>query len=561
MPVRFLDEEQKGVVPAKRSIRFLDEEPALDNMRPQGNAGGAARAAAYGFSGGNIPFGNVITSGLGAAIAKAASPLTGDERTLRELYDQAQADTKATQDAHKLATLAGNVAGAVSTLPAAFSKGGAATLAGVKGETARKAITGGAEKIGEYAGKVANFSPFAKSGVGNAATRFAGRSVLAAPVAGAYSAGDADSGERGEAFGKGAALGVAASAAVPAGFALGAGLLKGSKNIVTGIKARSPDVLNDALSGMKEFSRNLYRKSESSGAVLTPQAAQKISNSVSNIVKNSNTGASQTLYSKTIAAIKGLNEDIANGNTGLETLDAHRQILGNLAKDITNPNRMQEAEAAGRAIDEIDSIIENLSPADIQNQSREAIESLLQARKVWSQSKKFEKIASIVENAGGDANKLKRDLDRFAANKKNTLGWSDDEKQALKFAAEQTTGEGLLKMFGKFGFDLGSGRAIGNTALPIIGGYIAGGGGGAIAASALGTAARQGQKYLARGKTELLLDALEKSTKNQPQATPVKQTPSIAQNLANAIGVSRAGFTKKPSAPQAINRYIKKRGK
>lgn len=547
MPIRYLDEQP--IEQPKSRIRYLDEETPVQN---QARAGSPAEAFGLGIAGGQLPFGNVITSRLAA---EATAPFLQQEGeswrdAASRLYDEAQAYTKATQEENPKATLAGNIAGAVSTIPAAFSKGGGGGLGGIRG-----AVTTGTEKAGEYAGKLANFSPFAEKGLGaagNVATRYVGRTAVAAPVAGLYAAGDADAGKRGEAFKSGAAMGAVASAAIPAALA-GVGLAaKGAKNIAKGITARAPEMLDDALMSMKDFSRGLYKQSEAAGAILTPQAAQQISQSVSNIVKNANTGASQTLYSKTLGAIQGLNDDLARGNTGLEVLDAHRQILGNLAKDITNPNRAQEAEAAGRAIDAIDNIIENLTPNDIQNQSRDAIESLLQARQVWSQSKKFEKISDIVKNSGGDANKLKRDLERFASNAKNTLGWNKEELDALKFAGQQTTGEGLLKMLGKFGFDIGSGRAVGNTGLPVIGGAIGGGAGlmtGGLSGAAIpaatvmgvGTAARQGQKYLARGKAELLLEALEKYGQNPQIAQQAQQSPNIAQKMAKALGVSRAG--------------------
>lgn len=92
--------EMYSAIPTKPEQKPWDMYAPAEEPKTQGNAGGGARAAAYGFTGGQVPFGNVITSGIGAGIAKAASPFTGDTRSYGELYNQAQADTKATQEAN-----------------------------------------------------------------------------------------------------------------------------------------------------------------------------------------------------------------------------------------------------------------------------------------------------------------------------------------------------------------------------------------------------------------------------------------------------------------------------
>jgi hypothetical protein len=474
-----------------------------------GNAGGSARAVAYGVTGGQVPFGNVITSGIGAGYAK----LRGDERSLRELYDQAQADTKATQEANPGATLAGNVLGAVSTLPAAFSK--MPQAAGLISTPAA-----GLKNVTDFAGKVATYSPFKGSGIaagtGNLATRMAGGTVVAAPAVGLYAAGEADAGKRLEGFKQGAGMGAALGAALPVAGIAGSAAIGGGKNIVKGLGARGEDLISESLDVIKDSSRVLYKQADEAGVLAKPQAAETLISKLSSIVKNKDI-ASQRLYASTIKSIQDLTDDFMTGNTGLMTLDRHRQILGNLAKDITNPNKAQEAEAAGRAIDVIDDFIEGLKPQDLLSGNTNAVKALQAARSEWSKSKRFEKIGQIIVNAANDANKLKRDLERFRTNPKNTLGWSDAEKEALKLASQQTTGEGVLKLFGKFGFDLGGGRSLGNTGLPILGSLASGIGAGSTGVGVLvptvGTAARSAQKAIARGKAETLLQVIENGGK------------------------------------------------
>lgn len=491
----------------------LQKKFSAPQTKQQGTAGGSGRAFAYGLSGGQIPFGNVITSGIGAGIAKVASPFTGDERTLGQLYDQAQMDTKATQEANPNATLAGNIAGIVSTLPAAFSK--PVQGAGIIATPAK-----GLQKLGNFTGKMVSATPFKGSGMlagaGNLGTRMVGGAAVSAPVGGLYAAGEADAGNRMEALGKGARTGAALGAAFPVAGALVGSSLKGVSNAYKGITARGEVALEDALQGIKDASSKLYKATEQAGVLAKPEAAKTLIDDLSGIIKTKDI-ASQRLYSNTLRSIKDLEDDVLSGNTGLMTLDRHRQILGNISKDIMNPNKAQEAEAAGRAIDVIDDFIDNLTPDKLISGTTEAVDSLVKARSIWAKSKRFEKIASFINNAGNDANKFKRDLEKFRLNPKNTLGWSDAEKEALKAASTQTTGEGVLKALGKFGFDIGSGRAPGNTVGAVIGSAVAGTASGALAPAALvpisGTAARTTHKLITFGKAEELLKVIEQGGK------------------------------------------------
>lgn len=483
-----------------KAITFDD----LPNKAPaQYPPGSALESFGLGISAGQIPFADRLTSAMAAG---AVAPFVPE--TYSELYKTAQDYSRSTRDASPNAALAGNIVGIASSIPAAFSSVPKVTGALSGAGRVLKGVT-------DVAGKVATYSPFKGSGAlasaGNLATKMAGSAAVAAPVTGAYYAGEAKPGEMGQEFGKGATMGAAVGAAIPAAGAVLGSLVAGAGNAYKGLTARGESALADSLGAIKDQSRSLYKYADEAGALAKPEAAQELVGSLSSIVKNKDI-ASQKLYSNTLGAIKDLGEDVAAGNTGLMTLDRHRQILGNIAKDITDKNKAQEAEAAGRAIDVIDDFIQGLTPNKLASGSKDAIDALTEARAVWGKSKRFEKIADFINNAGNDANKLKRDLDRFRMKKSNTLGWSDAEKEALNTAAKQTTGEGVLKALGKFGFDLGSGRAPGNTVGAVIGSGVAGGTlglGPAAIVPAVGTAARSAQKTIAFGKAESLLKVIE----------------------------------------------------
>jgi len=371
------------------------------------------------------------------------------------------------------------------------------------------------------------------AGKGGLGSRIVKNAAISALPAGIYGANKETGGieDKAKAALSYAVPAAALGGALPVLGSVGKSALGGTKNIIKGIGARGEDAISEALGAIKEGSRSLYSVADNAGVLAKPDAVQPLLNDLASVVKNKDI-ASQKLYSSTLGAIKDLGDDIAAGNTGLMTLDRHRQILGNLAKDITNPNKAQEAEAAGRAIGFIDDFIDNLTPDKLLSGDDTAVQALKAARSEWAKSKRFEKIGQIITGAANDANKLKRDLEKFRTNPKNTLGWSDAELEALKQASTQTTGEGVLKLLGKFGFDLGGGRAVGNTALPVISGLASGIGAGSTGIGALvpvvGTAARSGQKALASGKAENLLRVIEQGGKISRQM--INDLPQAEKN-------------------------------
>lgn len=281
---------------------------------------------------------------------------------------------------------------------------------------------------------------------------------------------------------------------------------EGIKVMGEGITARGGDELDQTAQKIKDLSSSLYKKSEDAGAVLTPDASNKILSSLNNVVPEGHTAASQSLYGKTLSAINGLKSDVENGDVSLQTLDRHRQVLGNLAKDITNPNRAQEAQAAGKAIDAIDDQVKNLKPQDLQNQSTEAVDALTQARAQWSKAKKFEMVSDVIQQAGGDQAKLKSGFSRLLNNDKKMLGLNDAEKEAIRVAATNNMSEKIMKGLGRFGVNPG------NVYLPMVAeGLSAMSGHGVAGAGAIagGTIARQANNLLARGKAEQVLKAIE----------------------------------------------------
>jgi hypothetical protein len=275
-----------------------------------------------------------------------------------------------------------------------------------------------------------------------------------------------------------------------------------------GAYARGVDELAAAGQAIKNRSSANYANMRQLGAEFTPQTNVKIAQEVGNALKKDGV-LNARLHGTSMGLYDDFAKEVTSGNVGLEGLDQWRQLFGEVAGNFNDPVNQRKASIM---IDAIDDAVDALQPSDLVSGSKDAVDALNAARGDWKQYKKFSAISEIVKKADGDANYLKRELKKFADNPKKTRGFTQEELRQLQIASTLSAGEGVYKMLGKFGIDLGNSR-IGSGVGALVGSVGAGALGGAGAAGAapiIGTAARQAQKYKARGKVENLLKEIER---------------------------------------------------
>lgn len=375
-----------------------------------------------------------------------------------------------------------------------------ATIAGELGGGLTTGIASGLTKAG---------STLASSlGRGGIVARGAKGAGVGAASGALYGAGTADQGQRLEGAKSGAILGGTIGGAVPAVGSAVKSLTGGTGRIYRGLKARDAEALEAAGDAIEQRSQIAYQQMRDSGATFKPGATNIIIEEMGQRLKNDGV-LNPRLHDKVINLFEDFKNNAIDENITLEGLDQWRQLFGQVAGEFGDKVNARKAAILKEALDDA---INNLPDSAFSVGGPEALTALRQARSEWGRQSKFNAIADIVEGAAGDANKLKRDLEKFRLNPKKTRGWSKEELDALKSASGQTFGEGVMKMLGKFGFDLGSGRGVGNTALPVIGGIGAGigsGVGAGVIVPAVGTGARVAQKAMAREGVEQLLNIIE----------------------------------------------------
>ena len=356
---------------------------------------------------------------------------------------------------------------------------------------------------------------------------------------------------------KGAAVGAAVGGGLgvvgKVASTVGSGAVNLGKDILAGYKARPVEAIAGFTSkpvetldtigaAIKEGSNNAYKAVRESGAVLKPETTKSIFMGIDDALKEA--GILSPITNKetigTLKYIKGLAKE-KNGAIGLEELDTYRQALSDVVNNNTdiagklNPDALK----ANIAINKIDDVVEGLGGNALTKGDQKTLDTLNTAREEWKRYRKFDAITSIVRKADGDPNRTKTLLQNFVNNPKNLRGFSSAEVEALKRAKTNSTAEGLMKAVGKFGFDIGSGRNAGNSALPI-GSILLGGGTGGLTA-AVGTVARQAQKLSARGQIDDVLRLIQ------------GQEPKVASKVVQQLPPKTRDFVLTNILTQSIN--------
>lgn len=344
----------------------------------------------------------------------------------------------------------------------------------------------------------------------------------------------------------GAGFGVAekvASSAVTLGKDILAGFKARPVEAIASFTSKPVETLDSISEAIKEGSTNAYKAMRESGAIFKPETTKSIFTGIDDALKE-NGILNPRLHGDTIGILEDL-KTLAkekNGAIGLEELDQYRQLLGDVVKKNTDISGKINADAlkANIAINKLDDVVDGLGANALSKGDQKTLDLLNTARTEWSRYRKFDAISSIVKKADGDPNRTKTLLQNFVNNPKNLRGFSPAEVEALKRAKTNSTAEGLMKAVGKFGFDIGSGRNAGNSALPI-GSILIGGGTGGLTAL-VGTVARQAQKLSAKGQIDDVLKLIQ------------GQEPQVASKVIQQLSPKTRDFVLTNVLTQTINK-------
>lgn len=287
----------------------------------------------------------------------------------------------------------------------------------------------------------------------------------------------------------------------------GKNISSGVGTLKSGYSARSPEALEGAIKGMENQAGQHF--STMKGVGISPEISTRIFDHIDKAVREERE-IDPDLHADYVKTIERMKEKAKAGMT-LQQMHLQRQLL----RDVETKNFLNNkpvASVARKAIDAMDEALETAKHKGGSQEGAVGVQGMQSGIAKWAQARKFESVANVIQRSQGDPNKLKSGFTTLLNNKKQMRGFTPEEKAAIKAASENSSAEGLMKMMGKFGFDISQARSGGNT-LPWLAGFGAHMAGASTPAlgglAAVGTGAKYGQKLAARGKAENVLNAIE----------------------------------------------------
>lgn len=465
-----------------------------------------------------VPFGNRITAGMGAIMAKPFSP----DESISQLYDQIRQNQATTDEQHPTANLAGSLGGIAATLPVGIETVGAKALAAQGGARGLvNAIPQGLSQVGNFvrgaplaadAGKIAQ--------AGNLAAQSLKSGLVAAPVGALYGAGDAPEGQQLQGAERGAGMAAAVSAALPVA---GAGL--GALNSALG-KTIRPNA--QALKGVAQAN---YALADAKGGVLAPSFTDKFLNSVQG---SSPTNKWVSATAKPTLA-SSLAEDWKSFRGQSMTLDDAMSVdqhLSSLLDDPAATDKHGILNAQGKQILDIkNNLRSSLQTAANDGHivgGNDGLQAYQTAVKDWAAQSQINDIQRIVDKASyaqNPATVMKNGFAAIANNPGRLNKFAPEVQSAIKSAASNGNLTNILRTeIGSRLLSTITGAAAGTAGGPL--GSIIGAGAGLV----LSKAARGAAEGLQMGKVNNVMDAIAANS-----SLPTTHTPLIGANVLQQI--------------------------
>lgn len=291
---------------------------------------------------------------------------------------------------------------------------------------------------------------------------------------------------------------------------------KGSK-AVRAPKSVSGKAVNKALEqaapqadDLKRMATQVYREIDNSGAMIKQSSMQSLANKIQrDVIKE---GMDVRTTPKAAGVVEAI-QDSADKAQPLTELDTLRKV----AKAAANSIEPTEKMLGKVIINNIEDFMDNIKSRDMISGSESLAETgkkYRTARSLYGRAKRSEQIQEAIEKgasaASGVENGVRVELRKILNNKKQRRFYNSKELESIKGVVDGDFKTNFAKMVGRMGFMEGSSTSV----LGSLGGVFAGGtiAGplGAVAAPAVGTAAKQIAKKLTTSKAKFT-DSLVRS--------------------------------------------------
>lgn len=336
----------------------------------------------------------------------------------------------------------------------------------------------------------------------------------------------------------------AISAAIPGATAVLKGGAQAVADGVTNLAQRA--VTSEAIKGapgaqaLKEVARSMFTNSKGSGlSIKTDYLASRLQSLAQ---KADDELIDSELDAPAVRAFNIFADRIGKAfesGKGMSLGELHN--LRQIAQDIVITGKgNRTSRFAGQLVDEIDDIVENLAPNQLNlpaNQigsaNIDAGQKLLDGIETWGRARRVdlveEAIASAQNAAGGLQAGLRNEFRKLLKPATRNL-FSPQEIEAIQAVANGSNASNLMRLVGSFGFDFGSGRnMLGGTIGATVGG---------IPGVIVGSGARKLSETMTAGAANRAAQVV--ATDSIPTVAP-KQVPYLVNNIIDALGTTGRG--------------------
>jgi hypothetical protein len=286
----------------------------------------------------------------------------------------------------------------------------------------------------------------------------------------------------------------------------------------TPLPVSSPTGTPVSSAGAKTIASQYYKIADGNGGTLTPQFTDKWLDTITK-------SAEQSDWGKAAAGTNPLVDLIARLQTqrgqpmSLAAMQEVDQAIGKqISRQYGPGGSMADAADLLDIQHKLRDQIDTAGEGDVTG-GKAGFDALAPARKAWSQATKMDDLERMKERADQTSNpttSFKTQVTNFRLNRAKSRGWSDDEIEALKDAANRGVIGGGLHLLGSRLLPLVTG-ATGGAASGGFGGVIP----GWIAGQALGAGVRGIGNAMAARRIANALDVLNRGVPPDPSAPPL----------------------------------------
>lgn len=317
---------------------------------------------------------------------------------------------------------------------------------------------------GEIGGAIVGTAPLVAAAPAAFGAGTAALPVRALTAAGTNATlGAADAVTRGQDPGSAALIGAGTGFVAPYAAA-------GIGKVVGGLAGRISPTVVPTIDELNASASAAYKAADDAGVQIAQPAFGKAVQGIG--IAAQDAGIDKTLHPKAMAVLSRF-EDAAGGSPTLQEIDRLRRV----AKGATSSIEPDERRIGSLIVEKLDDFVGGLKPQDLVSGDASAVNSLTEARALWSRAKKSEAIADALESAdlraastgsGGNADNAVRQNIRRLLESDASRGFNAEEKAAMETVVRGTPAQNALRLAGKLspsGNGLMAALSIGATAM------------------------------------------------------------------------------------------------